>query len=52
MAESIKGKTKYYIYDKKNPKQRIRDTYVEKEAKRYKENGHIVKQRTKRIKHD
>ena len=35
MVESIKGKTKYYIYDKKNPKQRIRDTYVEKEAKQY-----------------
>ena len=52
MVESIKGKTKYYIYDKKNPKQRIKDTYVEKEAKRYKENGYIVKHRTKRIKHD
>ena len=52
MVESIKGKTKYYIYDKKNPKQRIRDTYVEKEAKRYKECGHIVQQRTNRIKDD
>jgi len=51
MAEGLKGKTKYYIYDK-NKNKLIRETYIEKEAKRYEESGYIVKHRTKRIKND
>jgi hypothetical protein len=42
--------TKYYIYNKENCNNLIRETYVEKDAKRYEKQGFIVRSRTKKIK--
>jgi len=38
---------KYYIYESTNPLKLIKETYVEKDAKRYEKQGFIVRSRTK-----
>ena len=48
MVEGIKKK--FYIYDK--DKKRIRTTYVEKDAMKYKEKGYRVTSRRRSVKYD
>ena len=48
MVEGIKKK--FYIYDK--DKKRIKETYVEKDAKKYEQKGYRVISRRRRIKND
>ena len=49
MVEDLKARKKFYIYDK--DKKRIKETYVEKDAKKYEAKGYKVTSR-RRIKHD
>jgi len=39
---------KYYIYESEKPLKLIRETYVEKEAMKFKKKGFIVRSRTKK----
>ena len=48
MVEGIRKK--FYIYDK--DKKRIKETYVEKDAMKYKEKGYRVTSRRRRVKDD
>jgi hypothetical protein len=45
MVEDLKAKKKFYIYDK--DKKRIKETYVEKDAKKYEKQGYRVTSRRK-----
>ena len=49
MVEDLKARKKFYIYDK--DKKKIKETYVEKDAKKYEQKGYKVTSR-RRIKHD
>ena len=40
--------TKYYIYEPEKPLKLVRETYVEKEAEKYRKKGFIVRSRTKK----
>ena len=48
MVEGMRKK--FYIYDK--DKKRIKETYVEKDAMKYKEKGYRVTSRRRRVKDD
>ena len=45
MVEDLKAKKKFYIYDK--DRKRIKETYVEKDAKKYEAKGYKVTSRRK-----
>ena len=39
---------KYYIYESVKPLTLVKETYVKKDAERYKKKGYIVRSRTKK----